>query len=289
MNLIKHFLFAALFAALTTCGVTPAFAADVTCPKRANGAFVIDVLTPVIEGSCVSTPSALAPDLWLSWYDSPLSQDSAATTPATAATDPVGHWYDLSGNGRHFSQPTSARRPTLTVVDGKLVPVFDGIDDLLDLAYESIFTTAPFTWVFTFDSNSLSSTRGDTANLLTYVAGQNVGIRIISTNDKIRFEVRNPSNTLFIITSNSAIVVDTRYVVIVTLDASYNMKMRVNGTLQTDTGNSGSIKTSGTSVIRIGAFGIASQRLSGSISTALFISRVITAEEITILTQDLSR
>src|SRR5690554_6216110 len=40
-----------------------------------------------------------------------LFQDAAGTTPVTADGDPVGLMLDLSGNGNHATQETSARRP----------------------------------------------------------------------------------------------------------------------------------------------------------------------------------
>lgn len=48
------------------------------------------------------------------WYDvhpSNMFQDAAGTTPVASAGDPVGLLLDLSGNGNHATQSTSARRP----------------------------------------------------------------------------------------------------------------------------------------------------------------------------------
>jgi hypothetical protein len=51
------------------------------------------------------------------WYDasdlSTLWQNSNGTTAATALDDPVGRWSDKSGNARHVTQTTNARRPLL--------------------------------------------------------------------------------------------------------------------------------------------------------------------------------
>lgn len=46
-------------------------------------------------------------------YNTGYWQDSARTTPATAGGDPIGAWDDQSGNARHATQVTNARRPTL--------------------------------------------------------------------------------------------------------------------------------------------------------------------------------
>lgn len=61
-----------------------------------------------------------------------LYQDSAGTTPVTSDGDPVGFMRDLSGNGNHATQSTSAARP-LYRTDGTLHWLeFDGVDDGLD-------------------------------------------------------------------------------------------------------------------------------------------------------------
>ena len=58
-------------------------------------------------------------------------QDAAGSTPAGDG-DPVGYLSDLSGNGNHATQSTSAARPTL-VQDGggNWYLDFDGVDDCL--------------------------------------------------------------------------------------------------------------------------------------------------------------
>lgn len=55
-------------------------------------------------------------------YNTGYWQDSARTTAATAAGDPLGAWDDQSGNARHATQSTNARRPTLSSVS--LAPAF---------------------------------------------------------------------------------------------------------------------------------------------------------------------
>jgi hypothetical protein len=66
-------------------------------------------------------------------YSSTLYQDSAQTTAAAANGDPVGGWKDLSGNGRHFTQSTSSKRPTLATAGLNSQPCItcDGVDDTL--------------------------------------------------------------------------------------------------------------------------------------------------------------
>ena len=68
-------------------------------------------------------PLTLSPALLLdSLTPNSLWQDTAGTTPAGIG-DPVRQWSDLSGNGRHFTEPTT--NPTLTA-NGI---TFDGVDD----------------------------------------------------------------------------------------------------------------------------------------------------------------
>ncbi len=82
--------------------------------------------------------------LWLK-ADGTLWQDSARTTPATADSDPVGAWDDASGNGRHFTQATSGKRPLLrtSILNSKAIVRFDKTDDYLTnttFGYSAAFT-----------------------------------------------------------------------------------------------------------------------------------------------------
>lgn len=70
------------------------------------------------------------------FYDASISdvwQDSARTTPAVADADVIGAWDDLSGNGYHVTQGTTANKPTLrtNVLNGFPVIRSDGSDDFL--------------------------------------------------------------------------------------------------------------------------------------------------------------
>jgi hypothetical protein len=67
-----------------------------------------------------------------------LYQDAAGTTPVTADGDPVGLMLDLSGNGNHATQGTSAARPIYRT-DGVLYWLeFDGVDDAMTVASSAI-------------------------------------------------------------------------------------------------------------------------------------------------------
>lgn len=60
-------------------------------------------------------PSDIA-GLW-AWYEGDQELYQSTGGAAAGVDDPVGHWGDLSGNGRHLVQATSARRP-VRAVDG---------------------------------------------------------------------------------------------------------------------------------------------------------------------------
>ena len=65
--------------------------------------------------------------LWLDAADaSTLRQNSDGTVAASAPGDPVGYWADKSGNGRHATQATAARRPAISATsqNGKQVTAF---------------------------------------------------------------------------------------------------------------------------------------------------------------------
>jgi hypothetical protein len=95
------------------------------------------------------------------WYEPKpeyLFQDAAGTVPVTADGDPVGYMQDLSGNGNHATQSTSAARPVFPGVE------FDGVDDhlLTDLRVDGATFGNGFLWSFwarwdTVDANTGSN------------------------------------------------------------------------------------------------------------------------------------
>lgn len=62
---------------------------------------------------------------------SPLWSNTSRTTPATSA---VATWDDISGNGRHATQATGTKQPTLTTINGVAAVAFDGTDDVLAMS-----------------------------------------------------------------------------------------------------------------------------------------------------------
>lgn len=77
-------------------------------------------------------PLSLSPALWLK-ADAGLFQDTLFTVPAVNDADPIGGWQDQSGNGRHATQTTVSRRPTLklAIQNGRAVVRCDGIANTL--------------------------------------------------------------------------------------------------------------------------------------------------------------
>lgn len=76
-----------------------------------------------------------------SWWD-------ASQITGLADGDPVASWSDMSGGGHTLTQATSAQRPTYktSILNGKPVVRFDGVDDKLDTA--SFTLAQPFTVIF---------------------------------------------------------------------------------------------------------------------------------------------
>jgi hypothetical protein len=79
-------------------------------------------------------PSLISTALWL---------DAADSSTVTTVSGGVSQWNDKSGNARHFSQSTTANRPTVnaTAINGKPAIVFDGTNDSLAAASPVVPTT----------------------------------------------------------------------------------------------------------------------------------------------------
>lgn len=92
----------------------------------------MSIFSPTTLLASKATPADV-PDLAL-WLraDDGLFTD-AGTTPAVNNGDAIYRWADRSGNSRHFDQTTSGNRPQLqnSVVNGKPIVDFDGVDDYL--------------------------------------------------------------------------------------------------------------------------------------------------------------
>lgn len=95
------------------------------------------------------------------WHrsDYGLYKDSALTDPVTADADTVGGWVDKSGNGRNWTQATSASEPTYKTAIVNSLPVlrFDGSDDFFDGPNISALTAAEVFIVVKCDADPSSA------------------------------------------------------------------------------------------------------------------------------------
>lgn len=90
------------------------------------------LITPLRRRRSILPDAVPGLQLWLR-ADAGVYQDSAGTTPAAADGDPVGRWADQSGNGKHATQGTAAKRPTWKTNQLNGLPSVrgDGVDDHL--------------------------------------------------------------------------------------------------------------------------------------------------------------
>lgn len=113
-------------------------------------------------------PFQYAPALWLDASDqSTLYKErtgSSATTLVASDADPVGTWRDKSGNARHATAASDAKRPTYKtgIQNSKSVIRFDGVDDYFAVTNPSSFAGSNLT-VFSISK----FTAGTTQSLLS--------------------------------------------------------------------------------------------------------------------------
>jgi hypothetical protein len=90
------------------------------------------------------TPADTTTALWL---------DASDATSITLTSGAVSQWNDKSGNGRHFSQGTAAKRPNVTSaeINGLDVVTFDGTNDYLT----AVTTVSNWAWLNDADGVSM--------------------------------------------------------------------------------------------------------------------------------------
>jgi hypothetical protein len=116
---------------------------------------------------------------------SPTLAAGIASGTATYTGDPITQWQDLSGNGRHFTQSTSSKRPTLATsgINSQPCITFDGVDDTLSylsafglssVAGYSVFCVLQFqgtaNQVALSSQNSVTQLQRDSTKTYTYSA-----------------------------------------------------------------------------------------------------------------------
>lgn len=115
------------------------------------------------------TPTLISTALWFDAADNTTVFSDAGTTQAEAGSSTVQQWNDKSGNARHATQATSARRPAYTAnaLNGKPVLTFDGapanpdflsyasgVEPRTIVAVTQTVTTSTFRWVLGADKAS---------------------------------------------------------------------------------------------------------------------------------------
>jgi hypothetical protein len=130
-----------------------------------------------LYGGGLINPITLSPALWLDASDGAtlFKERSSPTTLSSSDADPVGTWRDKSGNSRHFTSSTDARRPTikLSTHNGKSSVLFDGTDDTMTLTATFLSSLAGYTIFMVRQWQTPSGTGASlTANLVIpdYVA-----------------------------------------------------------------------------------------------------------------------
>ncbi|NNJ79075.1 MAG: DNRLRE domain-containing protein, partial [Xanthomonadales bacterium] len=211
-----------------------------------------------------------------------------ATVPAPSG--PVAHWKldETSGTtavdsiGGHDGTLINGPVWVAGQIDGALD--FDGSNDLVSVPHQAIFTQVPMTVSAWFKLDVLPTTRSEHGTIIdkrhtvdpyaswTLYVNETLG-------DKIRFQIRDSSETGYWLDSAASAVINTWYHVVGTIDESYNAKLYVNGALEPDDDNIGSLFSSDDE-IRIGAGWSGGNRLDGVVDDVRFYDRALSAAEI---------
>jgi hypothetical protein len=230
----------------------------------------------------VWTPLELSPDLWL---------DAADTSTITASGSPlrVSQINDKSGNGRNLAQSNGANQPVsgATTINGLNVLDFTGgrrlarTDDaiLQDVAGGTAFVVVKGTYS-TADPGGvifLITANNTTANARSGLIANSGAIRAAGR--------RLDANTLQFVASGST-TNDVSYLVGGVFDyANADLNVRLNGVSTT---RSGGFQTAGntsntSSRILLGADGSGTISYTGSVAEVIVLSRLATADEISLI------
>ncbi len=192
--------------------------------------------------------------------------------------------YDRSGNNNNGTTTNmSTTTSPVAGISGQAL-TFDGVDDYVAISHKSYFTAVPFTFSVWVNFDQLPSNKGayevitekkhsDTPWDSWGLAGNHVS----TPSDKITFQVRDLSQTVHYLDSDSAVVINRWYHVVVTLDTSYNMKMYIDGVRQTEAPNSGSLFSSDSTLSISGEF---ESRFDGKIDEVRIYNRALSSSEV---------
>ena len=202
----------------------------------------------------------------------------------------IAHWKLDDGTGTTAIDSEGGHHGTLTNgpvwVAGQLGDAldFDGSNDLVSVPHHATFTQVPMTVSAWFKLDTLPTTRSEHGTIIdkrhtvdpyaswTLYVNEALG-------NKIRFQIRDSSETGYWLDSAASAVTNTWYHVVGTIDESYNAKLYVNGALEPDDDNIGSLFSSNDE-IRIGAGWSGGNRLDGVVDDVRFYDRALSATEI---------
>ncbi|MDJ0747865.1 MAG: DNRLRE domain-containing protein [Woeseiaceae bacterium] len=223
-------------------------------------------------------------------YDRVLTEGEIAELATPPSTLPIAHWkldetsgttaFDAIGN----NDGTLTNGPTWVAgqIGGALD--FDGSNDLVAIPHQATFTQVPMTVSAWFKLDTLPTTRSENGTIVDkrhtvdpYASWTLYVYEALG--NKIRFQIRDSSETGYWLDSAASAVTDTWYHVVGTIDESYNAKLYVNGALEPDDDNIGSLFTSNDE-IRIGAGWSGGNRLDGVVDDVRYYDRALSALEI---------
>lgn len=104
---------------------------------------------------------------------------------------------------------------------------------------------------------------------------------ITASDPKLRFRVRNDAGTTFSSATNTVLSPQTWYHAVGTLDASGNVKLYLNGVLQTQTASGASLAINNPAQLRIGATNATSHQFTGLIDDVRIYDQALESESIT--------
>ena len=135
----------------------------------------------------VNPTSITGLQLWLDASDSATLFDATTGGSLVAADGTVARWEDKSGNARHFTQATSANRPSrkTSQINSLDALLYDGSNDLLTRASEAWAVTYPLTVFAVFRAVSLGAAYNTLWDFYTSTAGTHAGhAGLIKSNGK---------------------------------------------------------------------------------------------------------
>lgn len=160
---------------------------------------------------------------------------------------------------------------------------FAGDDDQVEVVNSSeLFGMAKLTVEVWVKLNVLPSVKAESANLVTQRRSaspfQSYFLNVLSSNDKLRFSVRNVSETEASGNSSTALIVNQWYHCVGVYDGA-NVTAYLDAVQGTSAALTGNVLTS-TSVLRLGANASTSNRLKGQICYVRIHDRALSADEI---------